>query len=97
MADREVAAQARQRGLVEDLGDEAEILVHHHAGAVADRDAGGLLAAMLEGVEAEVGQLGDLFTGSPDAEDATGVLRTGPLAVEFVVQPTVASGHLPLL
>ena len=36
VADREVAAQAGQRRLVEHLRDQAEILVDHHAGAVAD-------------------------------------------------------------
>ena len=75
MPDGEVAAQAGQRRLVEDLGDQAEILVDHHAGAVADRDAGRLLAAVLECVETEVGELGDLFSRRPDAEDAAGVLR----------------------
>ena len=75
MADREVAAQAGQRRLVEDLGDQAEILVDHHAGAVADRDAGGLLPAVLQRVEAEVGELGDLFAGRPDAEDAALLAR----------------------
>ena len=43
--------------------------------AVADGDAGRLLAAVLQRVEPEVGQFGDLFTGRPDAEDAAGVLR----------------------
>ena len=31
-------------------------------------------AAVLEGVEPEVAQLGDLLAGSPDAEDAAGIL-----------------------
>ena len=97
MPDREVPAQAGQGRLVEDLGDQAEILVDHHAGAVADRDAGRLLAAVLQRVEPEVGELGDLFARRPDPEDAAGVLRAGPLGVEVVAQPAVASGHLPLL
>ena len=41
------------------------------------RDAGGLLAAVLQRVEAVVGELGHLFAGSPDAEDATGILGPG--------------------
>jgi hypothetical protein len=45
--DREVAAQTGQGGLVEDLGDQADFLIHHHAGAIADRDAGGFLTPML--------------------------------------------------
>ena len=70
MPDRDVAAQAGQRRLVEDLGDQAEILVDDDAGAVADGDAGRLLAAVLQGVEAVVGELGDVLAGSPDAEHA---------------------------
>ena len=94
MPDREVAAQAGQGRLVEDLGDQAEILVDHHAGAVADRDAGRLLAAVLQRVEPEVGELRDLFPGRPDTEDAAGVLGAGLLGVEIVAQPAVASGHM---
>ena len=43
--------------------------------AVADRHAGGLLAAVLQGVEAEVGQVGDGLIGGEDTEDAAGLLR----------------------
>ena len=50
---------------------------------------GGLLAAVLQGVEAEVGELGDLFAGGPDPEDAAGVLRAAVLGVEVVVQATI--------
>ena len=67
--------------LVEDLRDQAHVLVDQDLLAVADGDAGRLLAAVLQGVEAEVGELGDLgrvvagaVTG-PDAEDPAGVLR----------------------
>ena len=42
-----------------------------------DRDAGRLLAAVLQGVEAVVGELGDLLARRPDAEDAAGVLGRG--------------------
>ena len=97
MPDRDVAAQAGQRRLVEDLRHQAEILVDHHAGAVAHRDAGRLLAAVLQRVQTEVGELRHLFAGGPDPEDAALVLRAGPLGVEVVAQPAVASGHLPLL
>jgi hypothetical protein len=47
VADREVAAQARQSRLVEDLGHQAEVLVDHHTRAVTDSNPGGLLAAVL--------------------------------------------------
>src|ERR1700710_1881128 len=65
---RDVATQAAQRGLVEDLAHQAEVLVDHDRGAVGHRDAGRLLTAVLEGVQAEIGQLRDLLTRCPDPE-----------------------------
>ena len=70
MGDGEVAAQRWQAPLVEDLGDHAQVLVDHHALAVADGHAGRLLAAMLEGEERERGQPGRLLAGRVDADDA---------------------------
>ena len=75
-----------ERGLVEDLRDQAHVLVDEDLAAVADRDAGRLLAAVLQGVEAEVGQLGDVLAGRPDPEDAAGVLGALVLRVEVVVR-----------
>jgi hypothetical protein len=94
VTDGEVAAQAGERRLVEDLGDQAEVLVDHHAGAVADRDARCLLAAMLQCEEPEVGEFRDLFLRRPDTEDAARILGATLLGVEIVGQPAVASGHL---
>jgi len=91
--DRQVAAQAGQGRLVEDLGDQAEILVDHHAGPVADGDAGRFLAAVLKCEEPEICELRDLFLGRPDTEDAAGILGAALLGVEIVGQPAVASGH----
>ena len=82
-----------ERRLVEDLADQAEVLVDDERTAVADRDAGGLLAAVLQRVEAEVGELGDLLAGRPDAEDAAGVLRARVVGDEFVGQLAVAARH----
>src|SRR6202007_2133911 len=42
----------------EDVGDEAHGLVAVDLDAVGGGDAGGFLSAMLEGVEAEIGELG---------------------------------------
>ncbi|GAA3228307.1 hypothetical protein GCM10020256_40460 [Streptomyces thermocoprophilus] len=71
---RDVALEGAEGGLVEDLGDQAHVLEDEDLGAVADRDSRGFLAPMLEGVEPEVRELGDLFARSPDTEDATRVL-----------------------
>ena len=68
MPDRDVAFHGRQRLLVEYLADQAEILEHQHLRSVCDGDAGGLLAAVLQRVEAVVGEFGDFFAGGPYAE-----------------------------
>src|SRR5437763_1341966 len=87
--------QAAQRGLVEDLADQAEVLVDDHGRAVGHRDPGRLLTAVLEGVQTEIGQLRDLLTRRPDTEDATGVLRSRILGIEVVRQPSITARHLP--
>ncbi len=98
VADREVAAQRAEVALVEDLRDQAHVLVDQDLRAVAHRDAGRLLAAVLQRVEAEVGQLGDLglgagAVGGPDAEDPAGVLRALLAGNQVVSEPTVATWH----
>jgi hypothetical protein len=70
-----VPGQRVERGLVEDLRHQPHVLVDQELLAVGGRDARGLLAAVLERVQTEVRELGHLFTGCPDAEDAAGVLR----------------------
>jgi hypothetical protein len=87
-----VPDHAGQRRLVEDLGDQAEVLEHHHAAAVADGHAGSLLAAVLQRVEAVVGQLGDVLARRPDAEDAA-LLADGSLRLEAVELVRLATGH----
>src|SRR4029450_9753499 len=79
--------------LVENLGDQAHLLVHHDLGALADRDAGRLLPSMLQGVETEVGELGDLFVGGPNTEDSTGVLRRFIRRIKIVIQTAVRWQH----
>ena len=51
---------------------------------------------MLQGVEAEIGEFCYLFIGGPDAENATGVLRSagvGVSGVEVVVQQAITLCH----
>ena len=64
-------AHGGQRLLVEDLADQAEVLEDQHLRAVGDGDARRLLAAVLQRVQAVVGELGDFFARRPDAEYAT--------------------------
>src|SRR5690606_9944011 len=65
--------------------------------AVGRRDARRLLAAVLQRVEPEVGELGDLLTGCPDTEDAALVLRALVVRIELVRQSSVAARHVPIV
>ena len=70
VADRDVAVQAAQLLLVEDLRDEAHVAQHGQAAVVGDGDPGRLLAAVLEREQPEVGDARDVALGGADAEDA---------------------------
>ena len=90
----DVPAQRVQHRLVEDLGDEAHVLVDDDAVAVADRDPGRLLAAVLERVQAEVRELGDFLARGPGAEHAAGVPGRVVGGVEIIVQTAIRLDHL---
>ena len=85
--------EGAERGLVEDLGDEAHVLEDEDLGAVAHRDARGFLSAVLQGVQPEIGELGDLFTRSPDTEDAASVLGAFLTGEQVVVESSVTTWH----
>jgi hypothetical protein len=69
VTDGGLAGQALELGLGEDLGDQPHPDVGLELAPPGGHDAGGLLAAVLEGEEAEVGQLRGLRMVG-DAEDA---------------------------
>ena len=50
---------------------------------------------MLQGVEAVEGEFGDFLAGSPDPEDAAGVLRALLAGEQIMGEPSVAAGHVP--
>ena len=75
VADRHVARQRPQLLLVEDLGDEAGVAHRRDVAALAGGDAGRLLAAVLQRVEAEVGEAGDVVAGCVYAEHPAFVAR----------------------
>jgi hypothetical protein len=59
--DRDVAAERIEHRCVEDLRHQAHVLEHDDPGAVADRDPGRLLAAVLQRVQAEIGERGHVL------------------------------------
>ncbi len=93
VGDRQVAAQRWQAAFVEDLGDHAEVLVDHHALAVADGHAGRLLAAMLEREEGQRREAGRLLARGMDADDAAHRLR--PPRRAPVAARTATRGRAP--
>ena len=70
MADGDVTRHGPEGLLVEHLTDQTEVLEDQNLRPVGYRDTGRLLATVLKGVEAVVGEFGDFLTGSPDAEYA---------------------------
>ena len=70
MADRHVPGQLLEFMLAEDLADEAHPLAGLDGLAVAGADACALLAAVLQGVQAEVCQVGGLRVAEDRADAA---------------------------
>ena len=62
--------QFLQAGRAEDLRDQPDILMHAHGHTIRDGNAGGLLAAVLEGEQAEVGHGGNIFIRGKDTDEA---------------------------
>ena len=75
VADRKIPVQRGQGGLVEDLADEAEVLVDEDVVAVADRDPGGFLASVLLREEPEVRESRDVLARRPHTEESALLLR----------------------
>ena len=94
MADGEVAGERAQRLLVEDLRDEAQVALGHDVPAdVGGRDAGRLLAAVLQCEEREVRESGDVVVGTVDPEDATLVARAVAVVQSGVAHLREGSGR----
>jgi len=93
VTDRDMTLERPEGGLVEDLGDQAHVFEDEDLGVVADRDSRGFLTPVLEGVEPEVRELCDLFTRSPDTEDATRVLGAFLTGEQVVIESTVTTWH----
>ena len=80
VADRHVALQRPQLLLVEDLGDEAGVAQRGDVAALTGGDPGRLLAAVLQRVESEVGETGDVVAGSVYAKNPAFLARAVAVA-----------------
>src|SRR5690606_36232781 len=76
---------------------EPHVLVDEDLLAVRGGDARRLLAAVLQGVEPEVGQLRDLFARGPDSEDAASVLGSAFLREGLVGESSVSASRHGLM
>ena len=83
VADRHLAGERLQAALVEDLGDQPDVALGGDVAALGGRDAGRLLAAVLERVEREVGEPGDVVLRGVDPEYAALVARAVALVCGF--------------
>ncbi len=63
------------RERTEHLRHEALILIHEDLFAIRCRNTGALLAAVLQGVEGEVGQAGNVLARGPYSEDPAVIVR----------------------
>ena len=93
MTDRDMALEGTQRRFVEDLRDQSHVLEDQDLRPVAHCDARGFLSAVLQGIQSEIGELGDLFARSPDTEDAAGVLGALLSGEQVVVESSVTTWH----
>ncbi|GAB3945575.1 hypothetical protein GCM10028828_16060 [Corynebacterium tapiri] len=93
MADGYIALQGSEHRLVENLGNQSGFLEHHDAVAIAHRDSGAFLTAVLQSEESKVGELGYFLAWGPDSENSA--FFTGFCFVEdagmYVMQ--VLNGH----
>ncbi len=84
VADRHVALQGPQLLLVKDLRDQPRVAQGGDVASLTGRDPGRLLAAVLQRIEAEVGESGDVVPWREHAKDAALIARSiavdrGPL------------------
>ncbi|GHA00530.1 hypothetical protein GCM10010329_23010 [Streptomyces spiroverticillatus] len=93
MTDRDMALEGAERGFVEDLRDQSHVLEDEDLGPVAYCDTGGLLSPVLQCIQSEIGELGDLFAGSPDTEDAASVLGAFLTGEQVVVESSITTRH----
>ena len=75
VADGGEALEMQKVFLLEDLRDEAHVLVDDDALAVGCGDACALLTSMLQSIETEEGDSGDVFSRGIHPEDAAGLVE----------------------
>ena len=94
---RQVPGQGVQRGLVEDLGNEAHVLVDVDPLAVTGSYTSRLLTAVLQCIQPVIGEFCYFFTWCPDPEDATSVLRAFFAREKIMRKFSIAACHWSII
>ena len=97
MADGQVPGQGVQRGLVEDLGHEAHVLVDVDPLAVTGCYASRLLTAVLQCIQPVIGEFCYFFAGCPDPEDAASVLGAFFAGEKIMRKFSIAACHWSII
>ena len=72
---RQITGHAGQNLLIKHLADQAHVLMQADLAFVEHGDARRFLAAMLQGIQAEVGEVGDRLFPCENSKDAAGLLH----------------------
>ena len=95
MADGDVTVECGEDALVEGLRHEAHVLHHGDVLGVADGDAGRLLTPVLEGVQAQIREVGHGLAWCEHTEDAA--LFTRLVDGDAAAVPGLVQGAHPLI
>src|SRR6266516_3111074 len=90
---REVPGETLECVGVEGLRHQAHVLVHAQDMTVAGRNPGALLPAVLQGIKAEIGQVGNVLAGGVDAEQTAGFVH--PLVGHQMTHQNAVSQDCP--
>ena len=81
---RKLAGECGEIGIGKHLAAKAQVLANHDGAAVAHRDTGRLLAAMLQGAQAKVRQTRDVALWRPNAKDTALLVQLIPIFVQLL-------------
>ena len=88
VANGEIARHPGEHVLIEHLADQAHVFVKTDFALVKDSDACGLLAAVLQGIQTEISQVGHRLLGGLNGKHAAGFLHPiGTLRLELMHGP----------
>ena len=70
MTDSQVARETLQNALAKDIGNKSHLLMDDDFFAITGNNSGTFLASVLEGIQAEIGELGGILVAKDSADAA---------------------------